>query len=282
MIPAALVKQYLYHDNFKDEFRSWLDKFSHDGNKVVGEESPQPQADPAGGSPSSKRKNGLKHMEESVKKLKTDPALIISMQEVTQALLVEAAIKGETLMNLRANNTKYIVNKSTSKETAISVHEHVAGFGKGGFKLIKDNAATLEDNSVEFKLLGPDSTIQVNGVTTTLGNVLRCQRESDPDCKVNYHKITWDSKDLQKFAIEQTHRVAFCCSDSAAQTTCANIAAKEKHEGWNNHITKLIWVCKWTRKGLMPAKPVVVLRGELTLPAEHCVMLAPIASDASV
>ena len=135
MTPADLVKQYLYHDNCKDEFRSWLDKFCDDGNKVVDEESPQPQANPAGGSPSSKRKNGLKHLEESVKKLKTDPALIISMQEVAQALLVEVAVKGETLMNLRANNTQYIVNKSTSKEMTIRLNEHVAGFGKGGFKL---------------------------------------------------------------------------------------------------------------------------------------------------
>ena len=32
MIPAALVKQYLYHENFKDELKSWLDKFVADGN----------------------------------------------------------------------------------------------------------------------------------------------------------------------------------------------------------------------------------------------------------
>ena len=149
-------------------------------------------------------------MEERAKKLKTDPGLILSMQEVTQALLVEAAIKGETAMNLRANNTKYIVNKSTSKETAISVNEHVAGFGKGGFKLLKDAGALLGDNTVEFKLLGPDDIIQLNGVTTSLGKVVRAQRESVPDCKVNYHKIKWDPKDLHKFTIEQSHRVAFC------------------------------------------------------------------------
>ena len=58
MSPAALVKQYLYHENFKDEFKSWLDKFVEDGNKVVEEESPQ--ADPAGGSPNPEQKAGSK------------------------------------------------------------------------------------------------------------------------------------------------------------------------------------------------------------------------------
>ena len=172
------------------------------------------------------------------------------------------------------------MNTSTGKEMAINTNEHVAGFGKGGFKLIKD-AALLADKNVEFKLLGPDTIIQVNGVTTTLVKVLQQQRESVPDCKVNYHKITWDPKDLQKFTIEQTHRVAFCPSDSAGQTSCANVATKEKSEEWNNQVTQLIWVCKWTRKGLMPLKPAVVLRGELTLPAEHCAMLAPSASPAA-
>ena len=105
-------------------------------------------------------------------------------------------------MNLRANNTQYIVKKSTSKDTTISVNEHVAGFGKGGFKLIKD-AALLEDKNVEFKLLGPDTIIQVNGVTTTLVKVLQQQRESVPDCKVNYHKITWDPKNLQKLILSR-------------------------------------------------------------------------------
>ena len=82
MIPAALVKQHLYHENSNDEFKSWLDKFVEDGNNVVEEESPQ--ADPAGGSPNpgqkagSKRKAGPKALEEGspLKKLKTDPALI--------------------------------------------------------------------------------------------------------------------------------------------------------------------------------------------------------------
>ena len=118
------------------------------------------------------------------------------------------------------------MNKSTSKDTT-NVNEHVAGFGKGGFKLIKD-AALLEDKNVEFKLQWPDTIIQVNGVTTTLLKVLQQQRESVPDCKVNYHKITWDPNDLQKFTIEQTHRVAFCPSDSAEKTSCAKVALKEK------------------------------------------------------
>ena len=61
-------------------------------------------------------------------------------------------------------------------------------------------------------------------------------------------------KDLQKFTIEQTHRVAFCPSDSAEKTSCANVALKEKSEEWNNQVTQLIRVCKWTHKGLMPQR----------------------------
>ena len=91
--------------------------------------------------------------------------------------------------------------------------------------------------------------------------VLQQQRDTDPDCKVNYHKITWDPRDIQKFTIEQTHRVAFVCSELARPTTSANLAAKGKREEWKTQLTQLIWVCKWSRKGLMPVKPVVVLRG---------------------
>ena len=51
------------------------------------------------------------------------------------------------------------------------------------------------------------------------------------------------------------------------------MATKESIHYWTNSVTHVVWVCRWTQKGLMPVKPGVYLKGELVLAPKKCCLV---------
>ncbi len=49
-----------------------------------------------------------------------------------------------------------------------------------------------------------------------------------------------------------------------------NIACKEALNQWNSDVLMMVWVVRWTAKGLVPMKPTVHLRGELIFAGWAC------------
>ena len=65
-----------------------------------------------------------------------------------------------------------------------------------------------------------------------------------------------------------------CCAaakDGDAAKVQAVAAILLEPTKWNTEVLELVWVVRWTAKGLMPIRPVVISRGEVTLESNNAV-----------
>lgn len=117
VVPLNLVKTWQFHTQFGEEFSAWMDGCVAAGHSVSVEEPEKNDATPG-------RKRGAAsaklETESHVKKQKTDKSHIISMQDITEALILEGKINDDIMINLRAQHKVYIVNKG-KKEASLTV-----------------------------------------------------------------------------------------------------------------------------------------------------------------
>ena len=144
----------------------------------------------------------------------------------------------------------------------------LAGFGKGSFKLLKENEAAPE-KAIEFKLSNDEDLICFNGKVLPLGQVVQEQRAKKPEAQVSYHKMVVNDENPKKFSLTTSHRICFvgASGESEPEASIGNIGMKEALDVWAkcpNFV--LAWTCRWSAKGLMPVKPSIHLKLGLTVP----------------
>ena len=178
--------------------------------------------------------------------------------------MLECKLKDDCFVNLRAGPTGCIYNKA-AKTTTLSHVEQLVGFGVGNFKIVRGE---VPEGGLEFKITDPETLVVVDNVPVPIVKALLHKKETNPDVKLCYHKVEWDTSKPEACTFEVTHRVAFVpAKDEAKKVVATNFACKESFDFWNNAATIVLWYCRWTLKGLQPVKPAVFLRGELTLEA---------------
>ena len=115
---------------------------------------------------------------------------------------------------------------------------------------------------IEFKLQSDQDLVAVHGQAVTLGEVMAYQRSNKPDCHICYHNMDVSMEDPKKFTLDLTHKVVFQPKDdNVPEVSTHNLGYKEKLESWSSEALQLLWVVRWTAKGLMPVKPAVRLNG---------------------
>jgi len=277
LLPTSIVKKWQFHPMFSKEFVSWLDDFTQK-YKLVDDNAESNDPARAVVTP-IKRKNTSADLGEAgssggkkPKVRQVSPELIIETDSIEHALLVETKVGKDLMLQIRAAHNLYLVNKGAC-ETALSEGTFLAGFGKGGFKLLKEE----NDESLPFRLQDQDTLVVLNGQVTKLGEVLTEHRVKKPDCQLCYHKIVPHESDPKMFTLELTHKVAFTPKlDDAEIISQANAAAKEVIQSWRGSpVVKILWNVRWTTKGLMPVKPAVHLILGVSLPVGRSLLLRP-------
>ena len=124
-------------------------------------------------------------------------------------------------------------------------------------------------SSVEF-LLGDDETMVVlNNVLVTVGWVVGEKRKQVPAAKVAYHTMEDKAGSAGGFVLQQKHNVCWvnkADEDGAGDAVNqSNIAGKLAPAEWGTAAIKVVWIVRWTTKGLMPARPAVYLVGKTAL-----------------
>ena len=153
-------------------------------------------------------------------------------------------------------------------------YQFAAGFGKGQWKLVKTGTDKLP-NQVLFNCTSDEDLVCLNGVVMTLNKCLKAQREINPECTVNYHRMKDIVDAPGRFTLEVTHRVAYTvATEKPATINLNNIGITELPDLWtsltdDNVVFKIIWTVRWTPKGLVPCKPAVYFARALTLKAGH-------------
>ena len=274
-MPVELVKTWSRHPTFGVEFRVFMDNFAKNGHKIVEENSPPPPN-------ASPHKRGLTGTDDEAtpnKKAKVDSKNIVANDSIAQPLLHECKLPGKDphmFCQVRASHVVVLVNKS-SKELSMNANAFLIGFGKGAFKLLKGSEEP-QPTQYLFSLTSHATSVVFNNAVTTVGKVLATQRESKPDCKVCYHRLQDNADDAKKFSLTLSHKIVFAPSETVVEVSPANIGNKENFEVWtaNDEVAEVLWIVRWTAKGLMPVRPVVHLKGALTLPVgKSCMVCGP-------
>jgi hypothetical protein len=279
-MPSGVAKKWQFHPIFGGDFVPWLDEFATT-YKVVDD-----QAEMAAKTPSKRGQKdesgaaseSVSAAEPSPKKRKLDLKFIVESNSITHPLLLEVKMQVKGLMlQIRAGHQVYITNM-TAQEISLGAYTFVAGFGKGGFKLIKEGEAGL----MEFKIADQNTMVFFNNMVMTVGKVLQDQRKKKPDCNICYHTITPDDSDPAKFECVQNHRVVFTLKDKDKESSGAgddgelnqsSIASKEATKSWSTSVLITLWSVRWSAKGLMPVKPLVFICAGASLPVGrslHC------------
>ena len=120
---------------------------------------------------------------------------------------------------------------------------------------------------MEFKLASSSDFVVFNSAVVELSKVVADQRQKKPDAEVCYHNIKVDMTDPRTFTLSVSHRVAFFPKqEEDKDVNVGNIGKKESIQTWTAGSLILLWVVRWSAKGLMCVKPQLHLRGTLCLP----------------
>ena len=144
----------------------------------------------------------------------------------------------------------------------------------------------MQAKAVEFKIQGSEDLVLHEGKVKTVGDVyneklakdfnFRAHQErhnkkkEDTNASICYHNLTHSSTSPGSFTATQTHRIVYQVKQPAEGTGPsthyqASIASAIPSASWATDICKLIWMVRWTQKGLMPVKANIHLSADVTL-----------------
>ena len=108
----------------------------------------------------------------------------------------------------------------------------------------------------------------LNNVVCDLGKVVNEQKVKNPGVTICYHTMKLDETDPKHFECTQTHKISFIpnADQDEKHVSYNSIAIKEDLKHWESDVIQLLWVVRWTAKGLMCVKPAIFLKGELAIP----------------
>ena len=184
------------------------------------------------------------------------------------------------VLSVRAGHEVYIVNTSSDSSSSWQAGSTIAGFGKGEWKTtarVDGNVAAYDDTKeFLFALQSSNDNVMLGNVLKTIRQVVEERRSTNPDVKINYHKIneTPQENDPGAFGLDRLNDIFFVPSvsdDPKASVGQSAVARIVPIGSWTRGIAGLTWVVKWTSKGLMPVRPQIVSLRPLTVTPQHAV-----------
>ena len=279
-MPSDIVQKWRNHSLVGTTFQKFLDGFLEEFEIVESRAAQSSEEDAA-----TKKRAAAAASETSATskraRLALDAALVVDAAGIDKAMLNECRLGTKdpaVWLQIRAQNHIYIVNKGTKDWVAMD--SFVAGFGRGAFKIIKQDAE-LPSGAVDLQLTSSSDCIHYDGKMQMLGDVIKELRQRNPDTKVTYHKMIFDTQEPHKFELQRTHRVIFVSrpeEQSSQEMKEGNAAARESLQLWQSSSSVgVFWVMKFSQvKGLIPVKPAVYLKGSVTLgPGQALILSKP-------
>ena len=217
----------------------------------------------------------------SPKKLRVtlEASLVCDAESIDKALLSECRVTSDSRsdslwLQIPAADHIYLLNKNTKEWQGNE--NFLFGFGKGSFKLLKQDDPAL-DESIELAYSSSADLVCYNGSLQPLRQILKGMRATNPDTKICYFKIQLDPQDPGVFSLQRTHRVDFIpgAEEKSAELKDFNAGAKEKMTLWERSQSLAVyWYVKhFAVKGLIPVKPGSFLKGAVTIPASKALTL---------
>ena len=186
-----------------------------------------------------------------------------------------------TSLHFTAAAKIYLVNEG-HVDTLVNAHTSLAQYYKGTWLSRKDKATENSPDTVPFCLESESDLVHHGGKVKTLKQVLEDQRQEDPTkVKVAYHTLedapTVDSPGGFKLTRKYMHHWKFENCPMKAETTtvsqghAAGLVVPEQWKDFN--VTCIIWVMRWTAKGLTPVRPFIITTKDIEIKSHTAVEL---------
>ena len=186
--------------------------------------------------------------------------------------------KGQTGCSLRigVGNKLHVLNVG-KEPVELTSGMLVCGFGKAKFKPGDDCA--LPDTARLYQLHNSTDEVLMGKRRIDLGTIIEERRATDPECKVAYHNMEPMPHGAPgAFTLTVVNNIYFipdaCNKELINPQEPQKVPTQQMAAGeilavsaWaQGTATQVIWMVQWGINGLMPVRPVVVLKGDVTIP----------------
>lgn len=205
-----------------------------------------------------------------------------------------ASVRNQSVKLVIAIGKRIFLQNDAEERVTLPRGTLVAGFFKGKWWQNKNKTKGQDQgdsqepatNDIPFELKDASTMVQHGGKYVTLGSVILAKREVAPDeAKVCYHNLTdaprSDSPGF--FTLEVKHHCMFQVVDITSvkrepeaaaggpslSVQQGHIASALPWQAWETSWTNVCWITRWSTKGLMPVRPIVVTRHQLQLPGKR-------------
>ena len=137
---------------------------------------------------------------------------------------------------------------------------------------------------IKFEIQDADSEIVLLGqplVVSRLGTEMDRRCETKPNSKICYHSMTEAPRADQPSYFTATTTSTVFWSAQSQMIKNEKIANPNHAAGlvplqtWDSNATKIVFLSKWSHRGLMPVRPYVFVRENIILAPGTCVQLVP-------
>ena len=247
----------------------------------------QPLKEQHSGSPAKRAADGMQseppQKKQAVESLVTVPLDSITQQTLCDVQLTHVAPGLE--IRFLAGDGVVLINRNKVEQT-IPGGSSLLGFGKGKWLKVDDKPESIGPTDIEFIVSDSSSEVLHNGVVCKVGDLIKQQALVSPaSAKVCYHQSNEEVKPGDPAVIRFTQRM------KVVYQSTEQAPAKEKTEStltvpwvagaalapilvWKScpqlHI---LFTTKWTKKGLQPSSPMIVVKNDMTLDAERAFVI---------
>ena len=187
--------------------------------------------------------------------------------------------QGEMKIIVKQNSQIFLHNAS-GNDVKMCAGMVLAGYGPGGWRKVTADEA-FGPHEVEFKLT-PESLVLHQGGLKTIKPVLEAELMKNPSIGISYHKKVDSTQADQPTAwtLTQEDRIGFVPKsikieeqEDGVQGKQVNMAASVPVSTWGGY-AEVIWLTRWSAKGLLPVRPAVVLVSDIVVPAKSALILS--------
>ena len=201
----------------------------------------------------------------------------------TDKAIAEVVLSNATTLCFHTGNRVRIAN-ATDSEKAFEKNEFLCGFYKGQWCKEGQDQHFDPTTDIKFEIQDADSEIVLPGqplVVSRLGTEMDRRCETKPNSKICYHSMTEAPRADQPSYFTATTTSTVFWSAQSQMIKNEKIANPNHAAGlvplqtWDSNATKIVFLSKWSHRGLMPVRPYVFVRENIILAPGTCVQLVP-------
>ena len=189
--------------------------------------------------------------------------------------------QGEVKIIVKQNNQIFLHNGS-GNDVKMCAGMVLAGYGPGTWRKVNADGAFLP-HEVEFKLM-PESIVLHQGGLKTIKQLLEDELLKNPSIGISYHKKVDSAQPDQPTAwtLMQDERVGFVPKainaeeqQEGVQAKQVSLAAAVPVSSWGGYV-EVIFLTRWSAKGLLPVRPAVILVSDVVVPAKSALIFVQV------